>query len=126
MKIGKTEKFRGADSAAGRSTTVNAGLVGSRLFRSKRMTAGRQKRREPVRQATKSRIRRKASRSGLELPAYLRELILLDDARRPAGTARLDTAELQDWLHDLEADRVGTGGFVALRGSSRQEQVLHP
>ncbi|NBC31717.1 MAG: hypothetical protein GVY13_03470 [Alphaproteobacteria bacterium] len=77
-----------------------------------------------MRQATKSRIRRKASRSGLQLPAYLRELILLDGARRPAGTARLDAADLQAWLHDLEADPA-PDSFAALYGSDRSRQVLH-
>lgn len=79
-----------------------------------------------MRQAMKSRIRKKADRSGLQLPAYLRELILLDGARRPAGTARLDTAELQDWLHDLKTGVAGPSGAHVAAAKERRRQVLHP
>ena len=79
-----------------------------------------------MRQAIKSRIRKNADRSGLQLPAYLRELILLDSARRPVGTARLDTAELEDWLHDLEAGAAGPSGAHAAAAKGRRRQVLHP
>lgn len=80
---------------------------------------------KPVRQAMKSRIRKKADRSGLRLPAYLRELILLDSARRPTGTARLETAELEDWLHDLEAGSGGVEGSRLDGAKRRRQQVLH-
>ena len=58
-----------------------------------------------MRKAVKTRICKNASCSGLGLARYLRELILLDGSRRPAGISNVDMAELQAWLHDLESDR---------------------
>lgn len=63
-----------------------------------------------MQQSVRTRIRENALRSGLGLPRYLRELILLDRSRRPTGTGNVEMAELQAWLQDLEIDRCKHGG----------------
>ena len=63
-----------------------------------------------MRQSVRMRIRENALRSGLGLPRYLRELILLDRTRRPTGIGNVDMADLQAWLRDIEVDRSLHGG----------------